>query len=586
MFATIDFETEAITGDPLDYPPEPVGVAIKFEDGASVYHRGTPSELRDLLLPLWDEDLLFHNASFDVLVAMMHCELPMPRVIHDTLPLLFLQNPYARTLSLKPSAEALLDLPPDEQADLKAWIVANVPGATARNFGAHIARAPYELVKPYAEGDTDRTKALWNALQDWRGEAYDREMALLPTLLENELRGIPVAVERLAADAALYQRKLARVDELLHAELGGSFDIDSNEELADRIERSTGMALPLTEKGQRRTDKDTLFAAPLGAKAKALLLYRSALAQNLRTFLLPWHHMAEASGSIFTHWNSIRGASERKQGGGARTGRLSSEPNFQNIPSVEKVGLLYARLAGLLNWTEAAVRQKLSLPSMRSYIVPAGEDWVIFGRDFSQQELRLLAYFEADVLHSMYASYPTLDVHEFVGGLIQEVTGKALPRKTVKVLNFCNVYGGGAAAIARQGDMSEATAREVQALYFNSLPSVKALMREVSSQQSVRTLGQRTYHAEPKFEYRLLNYLIQGSAADQTKEALVRWSRSGSQAQFYLTVHDELVFSCPAKDVDDEMQLLKEAMDGAFADRLDVPFHSDGYISKTWALDD
>jgi len=218
--------------------------------------------------------------------------------------------------------------------------------------------------------------------------------------------------------------------------------------------------------------------------------------------------------------------------------------------------------------------------------VPWEEDWVVFGRDFSQQELRLLAHFEDDVLLQMYRDYPDLDVHAFVGQMIAEVTGIELPRKVVKVLNFCNIYGGGAAAIARQGSMAVEEARKVQTLYFNSLPSIRRLMNEVAGAGSVETLGKRTYRAEPKFEYKLLNHLIQGSAADQTKEALVRWSRSGSNALFYMTVHDELVFSCHRDEVDAEMLLLKDAMDRAFAHRLDVPFASDGYVGKTWALDD
>ena len=43
---TIDFETAAITKDPLDYPPIPVGVSIKVDDGPSTYHRGTPLGLQ------------------------------------------------------------------------------------------------------------------------------------------------------------------------------------------------------------------------------------------------------------------------------------------------------------------------------------------------------------------------------------------------------------------------------------------------------------------------------------------------------------------------------------------------------------
>jgi DNA polymerase-1 len=588
---TVDFETEAITNDPLDYPPVPVGVAIKLNDEPSFYERGTPTELGKRLRPFWDEALLFHNASFDVLVAHIHCGLPLPRRVHDTLALLFLRDPYARTLSLKPNADALLDMPPNEQDDIKAWIIANVPGATARNFGAHIARAPYDLVAPYACGDVDRTKALFDLLSDYRDEAYDREMAIVPVLLENEATGIRVDADRLAADAETFTHKLERVDQLIHGEFGSLFDIDSNNELADQIEKLTHEAMPRTEKGARRTDKEAIETAHLPRKIKALLLYRSALAQSLRTFVLPWARMSEGlGGQIKTHWNAIRGASERKGGGGARTGRLSSEPNFQNIPSPEKVEALQAKLGSLLGWDLAKAKSKFTMPAVRSYIIPWEDGWTIFGRDFSQQELRLLAHFEDDVILHYYKQFPDLDVHAFVGEMIKEVTGKALPRKTIKVLNFCTIYGGGAKAIARQGGMSEGEAKEVRDLYFATLPSIGKLMRRVSGAADILTLGGRAYYPEAGHEYKLLNYLIQGSAADQTKEALRRWDGQRSEAKFYLTVHDELVFSCPRRALGEEMRKLREAMDGAFADRLDVPFRSDGYAGPTWgdrkALDD
>ena len=583
---TIDFETAAITKDPLDYPPIPVGVSIKVDDGPSTYHRGTPLGLQRLLMPLWNQPLLMHNASFDLMVAMGHCDMPYPREAHDTLPLLFLRDPYAKTLSLKPSAEALLDWPPEEQADLRDWILANVRGATRRNFGAHIAQAPFELVKPYAEGDTDRTKALWDVLQDYRGEAYDREMAVLPILLGNEQTGIRVDAKRLAHDVDYFRTRLERVDQHLHRALGGSFDVDSNEELADQLERALRLKLPLTEKGSRRTDKDTLRGLLMPDSLKVLLLYRSALAQDLRTFLTPWEAMAGHNGCVYTHWNSIRGAGNRKGGGGARTGRLSSEPNFQNIPSVDKRTSLYERLAALLGCSLADARRRLPLPTMRSYIVPWEDDWVVFGRDFSQQELRLLAFFEDGPLLELYQQFPEMDIHQAVGELIATVTGNAFPRKLVKILNFLTIYGGGAGRLAEQAGITVEEAQAVREAYFNALPSVRKLMRQVSQQSEVKTLGGRAYFAERGFEYKLLNYLIQGSAADQTKEALRLWSRSGARAKFYLTVHDELVFTCPRANADEEMRLLQGAMDGAFADRLDVPFRSDGYVGTTWALDD
>ena len=78
------------------------------------------------------------------------------------------------------------------------------------------------------------------------------------------------------------------------------------------------------------------------------------------------------------------------------------------------------------------------------------------------------------------------------------------------------------------------------------------------------------------FEYKMLNYLIQGSAADQTKEALIAW-REGSPKEhlFLAALHDEINLSVPKDMWQNGMRLLRETMD---ADRFDVPFKSEGFV--------
>lgn len=162
---TLDFETEAIVGNPLVVPPRPVGLAIYWPSGIKEY------------IPDWDDmklnweaaltsshDLLFHNAPFDLSVGCHYFSTSWPpwERIHDTMYLLFLADPYAFSLSLKPSAERYLDEPPEEQNKLHDWIVANIPEATKKNAGKFISLAPIELVRPYAIGDVVRTKGLYD----------------------------------------------------------------------------------------------------------------------------------------------------------------------------------------------------------------------------------------------------------------------------------------------------------------------------------------------------------------------------------------------------------------------------------------
>lgn len=168
---TIDFETEAIDFG-SGKSPTPVGVAVKHLDRPSQYHAwGHPTENnstfekgRKILTDIWnsDEPLLFHNAKFDVSVAMDHFSLPYPvGRVHDTMFLAYLNNARERTLALKPLSEKYLGIPPDEQDEVKDWILAHVPKATKKTYGAFICEAPGELVGRYAVGDVDRTYALY-----------------------------------------------------------------------------------------------------------------------------------------------------------------------------------------------------------------------------------------------------------------------------------------------------------------------------------------------------------------------------------------------------------------------------------------
>ena len=175
--ATIDFETYAIVnGSPV--PPKPVGVAIKLGPKPSKYWAwGHPnennckrSEAKQYIKDALDyaDGVVYHNAKFDISV-MQHWLDIFPDdsyEIFDTMVMAFLCNPHEKSLGLKQLADKLLDMPPDEQTDLRDWILKNVKEAGDKNWGAYIAKAPAKLVGKYAKGDTDRTYALFTLYFD------------------------------------------------------------------------------------------------------------------------------------------------------------------------------------------------------------------------------------------------------------------------------------------------------------------------------------------------------------------------------------------------------------------------------------
>lgn len=605
----IDFETHPITD--AEPHPVPVGLALKDTKG-SRYIRGGAYQLRAALRSAIDRlpkgrPIVAHNGvGFDWQVAFKHLSVDLfdcGRPLADTLVLAFLDDPYRR-LALKTLAQQLLGIPPDEQDRLKAWILANVPEAKSapKQWGAWIYRAPPGLVEPYAIGDVERTARLYKFLLgrvklDGMVPAHDRIVAACRVLHANEREGVRVDDTALRRDAKTYDALLDRTDKTIRRALRApGLDVDQDQPLGHAIEKTTGFRLPRTEKkGAIQTNKTALRLIP-DPSLSGLLLYRSALAQNLRTFLLPWEAMSRGDGRIRTHWNIVAGSGSF--GGGAKTGRLSSEPNFQNIPSTERADELLSRLrASRSTWTRSLFRGVEPLPRMRSYVLPDDGDSVLIGRDYSQQELRLLAEFEGAELLDLYQKFPNVDLHKFVGDMLKSVTGVDLPRKTIKILNFCTIYGGGPPAIAEQGDMSIDEATRCRDLYFQAMPSVRLAMADhqnAARNGGVVTIGGRIYEAERvysdkgvvrDFAYRCFNYRIQGSAADQMTESLAQLGEAGAlPARFALTVHDELVMSAKKKHAREALRELDRIMVGTAATfKLRVPFLTDGYMGLNWA---
>src|SRR5947207_12965162 len=111
--------------------------------------------------------------------------------------LLYLYDPHANTLSLKPNVMRILKMPPEEQDGLEKYIKTNI--CSTKEWGAYIGKAPAGIVAPYAIGDVDRTLALYEYLKpiienDGMLPAYQREQRLMPILEAASQQGILVNV--------------------------------------------------------------------------------------------------------------------------------------------------------------------------------------------------------------------------------------------------------------------------------------------------------------------------------------------------------------------------------------------------------
>jgi DNA polymerase I-like protein with 3'-5' exonuclease and polymerase domains len=167
----LDFESDAIENRP-NYPPRPVGLSHFPMNGEPFYYawghptnNNTDQSVGVMLLESLFEDpeneFVFHNAPFDcsIIEEKLKIKVPWARV-HDTMLMAFLVDPYGE-LSLKPLAQKYLGMPPEERDEVQDWLIRHgVCRANDKQWGAHIGKAPGDLVGRYANGDTTRTLLL------------------------------------------------------------------------------------------------------------------------------------------------------------------------------------------------------------------------------------------------------------------------------------------------------------------------------------------------------------------------------------------------------------------------------------------
>lgn len=542
-----------------------------------------------------------HHGKFDVDVAQTHAgmpELPWDK-IHDTMFMVFLDDPHASSHGLKQSAERLLGMPPEERDAVKDWLVAQgIVTKASKNWGAFISQAPGDLVGRYADGDVIRTeklfKLLWPSLKK-RGmlPAYDRERQLMPILLDMERQGVNVDVPRLEADVRRGRADLATIDKWVLRRLKvKQLNIDSGAALVEALVAAGKVDVDLlgtTPTGAYKTDKAALARAITDDALYAMLAHRASLSTCVGTFMEPWLETAKASGGlIFTGWNQLKqyyGTGSR----GAVTGRMSSSPNFQNIPKAfppfwkhQEKGLPKCPI------------DLAPLPLVRSYIV-APPGYVLIDRDYSQQELRILAHFEDGDLLQAYQKNVWMDVHKTVMGTINEMLHASFSRSVIKQINFGLIYGMGVALMAQKAGCETEEARAAKQAVLSIYPGLRELidgLKELAANnQALRTWGGRRYFCEPpkmidgqlrEFSYKMLNVLVQGSAADCTKEAMIRYYNAKPKShRLLLQVHDELLCAVPEKELAKGMEILREAME---LPGFEVPMLSEGKVSATnWA---
>jgi DNA polymerase-1 len=438
-------------------------------------------------------------------------------------------------------------------------------------------QVPLRDATRYAAEDADVTLRLWHRFKPRLSResvttVYERvDRPLVPVIGAMEQHGIKVDRAALAQLSAEFAAEMARLEGEIHEAAGGPFQVGSTQQLGQVLFDRMGLKGGRKGKtGAYSTDVNELerLAGEGVEVARKVLDWRqvsklkSTYTDALQAQINP------ETGRVHTSYSLT----------GAQTGRLSSnDPNLQNIPVRTETG---RRIRG-------------------AFVADEGN--VLLSADYSQIELRLAAHM-ADVpaLKAAFANgddIHSLTAQELFGEVNRDTRGRA------KTINFSILYG-----ISRWGLAGRmgTTADEAQALidrYFERFPGINRYIAEtlehVRETGFTQTLfGRRTHftnigskiQAERQgAERAAINAPIQGTSADIIKRAMVRMTPALVSAglpgvRMLLTVHDELVFELPERDVEAATGVIREVMAGAAAPlvKLDVPLDVEIGTGKSW----
>jgi DNA polymerase I-like protein with 3'-5' exonuclease and polymerase domains len=459
----------------------------------------------------------------------------------------------------------------------------------AGDFGVHpkkeLWKLPAMYVGNYAEQDAALTLKLWQYLkvklrQDDVESIFDLETRLLPVLLGITERGIRfdrAKCERLI-DGLIKREK--ELHALIKSQAGTSVDIWAAASIAKAFDK-LNVAYPKTENGLPSFTKSFLDECP--HQIGKMIIEARETNKTHSTFLQPYLNFSAKDGRIHPHVNQLR-----NDDGGTVSGRLSmNNPNLQQVPA----------------------RHEIIGPMVRGLFLPEeGQIWA--SNDFSSQEPRLLVHYAsllglpgAEIMVDAYRANPDTDFHQMVADMA------GIKRKAAKTIGLGLMYGMGVAKLANELDLTHEEAKELIHTFHTKVPflkgTVNAVMRRIehpSSGGAIRTLLGRKcrfplwepmqwgsnkalpyeqasveYGSQIKRSgtYKGLNRLIQGSAADQTKMAMVALHEAGET--LLLQVHDEIVLS-----VADRAQAERAAEIMANCVKMEIPNRVDVEIGPSW----
>lgn len=538
------------------------------------------------------ENLICHNANYDLgWLKREGFKVDGPRIICTMVTAGLLEDRYS--LSLNSVAFDYLGKIKSEQ-ELKD---------AAASFGysnhkANMYKLHSSFVGAYAEWDARLCFDLFIQKQQSMlveqdlNEVWELESNLLPLLVEMTFRGIRLDIDQAEKTREIIKKRekqtLSKIKKLTNTNveiwaarsIGKAFD-------------ELGLEYPRTAKSKEPSFTKN-FLSEHEHPLAALILEARELNKVSGTFLDGLLEKACVNGRIHPDIHQIK-----SEAGGAITGRLSmSNPNGQNFPARNK------EVAGLIR---------------ALFLAEEGEKFCSI--DYSQQEPLILLHY-AKILGDL-RNDPIPGVQQFVDSfhkdnsvdfhtLVSQVA--SIPRPVAKVVNLSLMYGMGISKLGQALDLTFEDAKELIKKYHTEIPFVKEVstsiqnrLKSPASNGSIRSLKgrksrfdkwepagwskqiQKSFNLKEAIDfygpntqlqrsglYRCTNRLIQSSAADMTKQAMVNIYKNHGKIPL-LSIHDELAFSVEGKA---EAEMLSKEMVEAIP--LEVPISTSIKIGENW----
>jgi len=548
---------------------------IAHENGSNMDFKMVLDWVQDIVSGPGDK--IFHNAPYDVGWLRAHgIRIRSGRII-DTMIAAALVDENRFSYSLNALGFDLLGETKSE-AELKQ--AADDWGIDAKG---ELYKLPAKYVGSYAEQDAALTLKLWQYLKteitkQSLTDIFKMESELLPILIEMRAVGVKVdleGAEKLKKEFVSNEEKILLK---IKKEAGVDVDIFAARSIAKAFDKLK-IKYPLTEK-----TKEPSFTANWLLNCEYPIAKFIREAREVHKFhatfidsILKYQH----DGRIHAEIHQLRG-----DGGGTVSGRLSySNPNLQQVPA----------------------RNKELGTKIRSLFKPeSGLQWGSF--DYSQQEPRLVVHYASSIgfpgSDKLVEAYEkeNADFHQTVA----EMAG--IPRSQAKTINLGIFYGMGARKLSNELGIETDEAKLLLQEYNQRVPFVKQLanrcMESAEKYGSIRTIRGRKCRFD-KWEpmswglfksedyetavgkygknnikragtYKALNRLIQGSAADQVKVAMIECYKAGYLP--LIQIHDELCFNVrPAKDPEEIKKIMEHCIP-----EIKVPSLVDVAIGKDW----